>query len=85
MYDNCKSCGAPIIWIKTLAGKAMPCNTEGVLVVADPNAKEFLVSRTGRAGTCRRAGPEDNNEQREVRYTSHFATCPQAAKHRRTN
>lgn len=82
--DLCRTCGAPIVWIKTLAGKAMPCNADGVLVIADPKAKEFMVSATGIAGTCRRAGPEDINERREIRYTSHFATCPQAAQHRRT-
>lgn len=41
---NCRSCGARVFWIKTVAGKNMPVDPDG---------------------------------------TSHFATCPNAAKHRK--
>ena len=27
---KCKSCGAPIVWIETVNGKAMPCDAEAV-------------------------------------------------------
>lgn len=33
--DTCKGCGEQIIWIKTLAGKAMPC---------DPKVKTIITS-----------------------------------------
>lgn len=30
---NCKSCGAEILWIKTIAGKQMPCNPKVKTIV----------------------------------------------------
>ncbi len=31
----CKSCGAPLVWIKTPAGKWMPCDPAKIVVVTD--------------------------------------------------
>jgi hypothetical protein len=71
---KCRSCGAAIIWMKTAAGKRMPIDAEPsekgniVLVEDKGNFEQFdLISYA-------KPGP---------RYTSHFATCPQAAEWRK--
>lgn len=33
---TCRGCGAPIVWIKTPAGKAMPCDPAPVYYKATP-------------------------------------------------
>lgn len=83
-WDNCRTCGAKIVWIKTLAGKPMPCDAEGVLVVEESEAREKYVLADGRVASARKAVPEDRNDStRTIGYVSHFATCPQAAQHRK--
>lgn len=36
---TCRGCGAPIVWIKTPAGKAMPCDPAPVYYKAAPGGK----------------------------------------------
>lgn len=69
--STCSSCGAAILWVKTLpGGKAMPLD-------AKPEKRVVLVDAIG--GLDR-----DGVRGRVVdTYVSHFATCPQAAEHRR--
>lgn len=31
----CKSCNAPLVWLRTAAGKAMPCDPALVTIVTD--------------------------------------------------
>ncbi len=57
---HCRSCGAPIIWMKTKRGKSMPVN-------AAPSLEFGQVL------------PEYD----PTKHVSHFATCPNAAKHRK--
>jgi len=67
---RCRSCGAPILWVVTVAsGKRMPLD-------AEPGPAGNLVLLTG--GRARAAEPDD----RPPLHTSHFATCPQAAEWR---
>lgn len=33
--SKCKGCGAEIVWIKTAAGKSMPCNSDKVTIVTE--------------------------------------------------
>lgn len=33
--SKCKGCNANIIWIKTKAGKQMPCNVEKITIVTE--------------------------------------------------
>lgn len=42
-YSNCRSCGAPIIWTRTWAGKAMPVDEEPI------HGGNILVSPDGTA------------------------------------
>lgn len=59
LATRCSSCGALIVWFKTLAGKRMPVDEASTQ-------------------------PTDAQHQLDLkRHKSHFATCPDAGKHRR--
>lgn len=79
--NKCKSCGAPIIWIKTFSGKAMPVDAGGIDFFADPEGKELFVTDGGAVVHGVRA--EEGAEHTHRGYISHFATCPNADQHRR--
>lgn len=85
---KCRSCGAPIVWIKMYgSGKKMPVNEEPVLVLMSGGTDKFVradgVVITGcRVGEAYDDYPDDNVVEA---YVSHFATCPQADQHRRRN
>lgn len=79
--SKCKSCGAEIIWIKTPAGKAMPCNPQKIsyrTLVPGTKGSLTLVRPDGRI-----ASGEYDPGSELYGYESHFATCPAAAKHRK--
>jgi hypothetical protein len=66
----CKSCGAPLLWAKTAAGQRMPLDA-----VPSPDGGWVY------AGPEKiRAAVEDDTV---ARYVPHWATCPDAASHRR--
>lgn len=69
--SECKSCGAEIIWVRMdESGKAMPID-------AIPEKRVVLLDRT--------FGAQDPTPvaKMETTYISHFATCPNADKHRK--
>jgi hypothetical protein len=75
VLNTCRSCSARVIWVEMAAtGRRMPLNP-----TPDPKGNVSIDSQTGKArvvqaGAVGRPGP---------RYMPHFATCPQAGKHRR--
>ena len=71
----CKSCGAEILWVKTESGKAMPLDAKPVdgTKVDGTCIVDHGVAKFG-AIDCPRDTPQ---------FVSHFATCPNAKKHRR--
>ena len=78
-YDRvpCRSCNAPMIWVKMQSGKSNPLDAEpvenGTICINDNGIGEVLKG-------------EDLTLARAVKkplYVSHFATCPNAKKHRR--
>lgn len=75
---SCRSCGAEVIWTVTKTGKKMPVDAK-----PDPDGK--LIVWKNDAGVHARY--EDDApafvQNRPSRFTSHFATCPQAQQHRR--
>lgn len=76
MSSRCKSCDATIIWAITDHGKSMPID-------AQPSANGNVELRLDHGGAYRakvHAGPNGHTGQL---HTSHFVTCPNAAKHRR--
>ncbi len=48
--SKCKGCGAEIVWIKTKSGKAMPCDTNKVIIVTDEG--ETVAGYTPHWATC---------------------------------
>ena len=85
---RCRSCGAQIRWITTFAGKHTPVNAETIWFFPGEGSEEE--SRTERFVTEEGAvicgiRTEGNIKKQGSRagYISHFATCPNADKHRK--
>jgi len=73
--SECRSCHAPILWVRTQKGKDMPLDPEptrdGCWVMEGDEAekKKPLVTRLDNDSAARYTGEK---------YTSHFETCPHA-------
>jgi len=70
---KCRSCGAAIIWAKTAGGSSVPLDAEpvpnGNIVLRSDGIAVYLKAADARpTGGC---------------FVSHFATCPNAAQHRK--
>jgi hypothetical protein len=68
MADHCTSCGAPIEWVVTAKGSRMPLD-----LASSPDANiilDGLIARVVKPG--------------EGVRTSHFASCPNADRHRKS-
>ena len=79
--SKCKSCGAEIDWIVMKSGRRMPVDPEPVHFSIDKinhSGDITLITADGMAVT----GFKDMSS-RLIGYLSHFATCPNADKHRR--
>jgi hypothetical protein len=72
---KCNSCGAEIVWAKTLSGKAIPINAHPVDDgnIAIDHEGTAIIMTEGEASCATML----------VRYKAHFATCPNAAQHRK--
>ena len=79
-FGHCSGCGVQVIWIKTKAGKNMPCNTTLVDYRAD-GGKDKIVLPSGEvvSGTIVSAADHPDGSG----YISHFATCSNAKNFRR--
>ena len=77
--SSCRSCGAPILWVGTERGKAMPLDRapydgddpRGLFVIRHIGGKVLAIATTPDAFPGERV------------YRSHFATCKDAGKWRR--
>lgn len=49
---NCKSCGAPIVWVKTPAGSWMPCDEGLHPYKKDSHGKDVVVTDKGEVVRC---------------------------------
>ncbi len=73
---KCRGCGAKIVWVKTPAGKNMPCNPGLVPYREEYKGKDKVVTMGGEVVSCRTFpayGPVT-----DMGYIPHFATCPNA-------
>ena len=77
---TCRGCGAPIVWIKTPAGKAMPCDPAPVYYKATPDGKDKVVTTRGEVVSCEIV-PGANAT--DAGYRPHWATCPHADRFKR--
>lgn len=73
---KCRSCGAPILWVVTTLGKRMPLDAE-----PHPDGNVSLVPAGAMVLPAELV--EQGKKIGSKRYRSHFATCPNAAQHRR--
>ena len=80
-FGHCGGCGCRILWIRTKAGKNMPCNPTILNYRKDAEGKEKIVTPNGEVITgSTGVSPEEADG---IGYTSHFATCTQAKRFRR--
>jgi hypothetical protein len=78
MSDRCRSCHAPITWAVTGKGRRMPLDPQPVAegnirLEPIPGRSTPLAIVMGKGEATTRSG-----------YVSHFATCPNAKRHRKS-
>lgn len=73
---TCRGCGAPIVWIKTPAGRSMPCDPELVYYRQQDGAKAKIVTTRGEVVSCEIVTAAEADG---AGYVPHWSTCPQAA------
>lgn len=78
---KCKSCGEEIIWIKTAGGKAMPCDPEQIVYWEKKGGSQKIVTSNGEVLSAEFSGILGT--ETGIGYISHFASCPNADRHRR--
>lgn len=73
---QCRGCGANIVFIKSVAGKTIPCNAEEIAYVQKADGDLKIVTPNGEvlSGSV----PDDPQKATGIGYISHFATCPAA-------
>lgn len=81
MSATCRSCKAAIVWAETVNGKSMPVNAEPAQngnIDLEPNSdpREPPIAHMLDATGSRNV--HGARQSPFLRYTSHFATCPQA-------
>ena len=80
-FGKCRSCGQQVIWIKTVAGKNMPCNPQ-LVTYRQGNGREKIVTPNGEVHSAEIVESGTPNAT-GIGYISHFATCPNAARQRK--
>lgn len=73
---KCRSCGAAILWAKTLSGKAIPLD-------AEPHPDGNIALVPAGAMVLTKELVEQGKKIGSKRYRSHFASCPNAGQHRK--
>lgn len=79
VLPKCRSCGAPILWAKTAAGKPIPLNpdpvnTGNIVIRMGPQEGGWVAHYETKAAREERM----RDRPAESAYTSHFSNCPQA-------
>lgn len=72
-FGTCRNCGKRIVWIRTAAGKNMPCNPELISYKALSDGKERIVTPDGEVVAAEKV---ERDGADGIGYISHFATCP---------
>lgn len=80
-FGQCRGCGCRILWIRTKAGKNMPCNPTLINYRKEPGGKEKIVTQEGEVVSG--ITGVDQEEADGIGYISHFATCIQAKNFRK--
>lgn len=86
MASTCRKCGAPIIWLKTPAGRWMPADEGLVPYKQDPEGKNYVVTDYGELIRCKILEKEDMAPGQFLTGMAripHWATCPNADEFRK--
>lgn len=80
MPDNptkrCRSCGASIVWIKTVGGKYMPCDATPVSYKTDGKGDSKVVTTSGIVISCEIiTNPSDAEYGKHYGFIPHWSTC----------
>lgn len=75
----CRSCGAAVLWVKVVPGSVAPLNLEP----SPAGNIRMLGTRDAVARVLPKQELIDARAAGELLYTSHFATCPNAKRHRK--
>lgn len=78
---KCQSCGAEVIWADTITGRRMPLNkypSKSGNIILGLRRDDVPLALVQTAQSLARLLLKG-----ERLYTSHFATCPNATKHRK--
>ena len=75
MAAKCRGCGAAIVWIKTAAGKPMPCDPVPLPYWARAGAKEKIVTKNGEVVSCDLSG--EAGTATGLGFIPNWATCPE--------
>lgn len=80
---RCKACGARIEWMRTAAGRSMPCDRELVWYWADPQGDARVINHGGDVVRCFLRGARD--EATGLGRVPHWASCtkPEAMRSKR--
>jgi hypothetical protein len=82
----CKSCGTDIVWAVSERGRRMPVDAErrpdGNIVLSHRRVGEPPVALVQSAESIERLRQQAPAHEVAL-FVSHFATCPNAAKHRK--
>ena len=77
---RCKSCGAEITFVKTIGGKAMPCDAEAMPYAAG-YGNDTIITPNGE--TTKGSWIDDSAAEPDgYGYVPHWATCPWAYRHK---
>ena len=82
---RCKACGAEIVFIRTAAGKKMPCDARQMPAILDVAGPDLLINSSGVLFRCR-AGDHRNLPEAEhdaFGWRPHWISCPGADQMRR--
>lgn len=77
---TCRGCGAPIVFLKSAAGKYIPCDAQLVRYRANPDGKDMVVVDGEGVVRC---DLEFDGLPTGMARISHFATCPKAREFRK--
>ena len=70
---SCRGCGAPIGFIKTVAGKSIPVDPEEVTYWQKTGGSKKIVTPNGEVVSAELEG--DPQTATGIGFVSHFATC----------
>jgi hypothetical protein len=90
-FGSCSSCSATVVWVRTPKGKKMPCDPELFAVRPAEDGPHTVVTVEGKTIRGERVFGPLEPETAGVSASfpvvlariSHFATCPNAARHRK--